>query len=505
MKSHQQPVKERDSAYEAFCKNIAMEPVKQQTEVMHFSSMQALAEQRFEERMTAALQVLFDFVNQEERTIHRVDKSLLDQYIAKIDAYLNQQLDAILHHPDFQALESIWRSLFYLVDKTDPKSNVKLELLSVSPEELARDFEETSDITQSFLYQQVYTEEYDTPGGEPFAAMISDFAFNASHQDLELLKNIAKVSASSHCPLIASPTCEFFGKKNFQEILDIEDLTNYFERAEYIKWRTFRESDESSYIGLTLPKFLLRMPYGLDNPVKNFFYQESTQDLVKHADAYLWGNASFAFAVNMIKSFEEYGWCVNIRGPESGGRVDNLPLHQYQATHGLQTKIPIEVCIPETNELELANLGFIPLSYYKNSDFACFFSANAVKKPSLFMDKEANANSRINAKLPYLFLISRLAHYLKVLQRENIGANKTRQELERELNGWLQTLVTKMNSPGPEIIATHPLREGFVTVENNLENPGFYKVNLFAMPHFQIEGVDVRLSLVGQLPSKEKS
>jgi len=211
----------------------------------------------------------------------------------------------------------------------------------------------------------------------------------------------------------------------------------------------------------------------------------------------------FAFAANIAASFAKHGWAVNIRGPEAGGKVENLPVHLYDAGKGLQLKIPTEVIISETRELELANLGFIPLSYYKNSDFACFFSANSVQKPAEYSTAEATANSQINARMPYIFLVSRIAHYLKVLQRENIGTSKGRQVLENELNAWLQTLVTRMKDPEPELIATHPLKDGRVTVREIPENPGYYSVELYVMPHFQIEGIDIRLNLVAQLPSTE--
>ncbi|MGB1465645.1 MAG: type VI secretion system contractile sheath large subunit, partial [Alcanivorax nanhaiticus] len=234
-------------------------------------------------------------------------------------------------------------------------------------------------------------------------------------------------------------------------------------------------------------------------PVRLFNYQEDVAG--QDHEKYLWGNATFAFASNMARSFKQYGWTVNIRGPEAGGKLENLPLHHYDVGRGTQAKIPTEILISETKELDFAEEGFIPLSFYKNSDYACFFSANSAQKPAEYTTKEATANSRINSRLPYIFLVSRLAHYLKVLQRENIGASKSRQELENELNDWLQGLVTKMNNPDPELVANFPLQDGFVRVHDIPENPGYYRVDMAVMPHFQIEGVDVRLSLVSQLPA----
>ncbi|WNS84065.1 type VI secretion system contractile sheath large subunit [Neisseria sp. DTU_2021_1001991_1_SI_NGA_ILE_055] len=283
----------------------------------------------------------------------------------------------------------------------------------------------------------------------------------------------------------------------------IQDLANYMDRAEYIKWKSFRETDDARYIGLTLPRFLARLPYGSDTvPVRSFNYEEQVKG-TEH-NRYLWANASFAFAANMVRSFINNGWCVQIRGPQAGGLIEDLPIHMYDLGTGNQMKIPTEVLIPETREFEFANLGFIPLSFYKNRDYACFFSANSTQKPALYETKEATANSRINARLPYVFLLSRLAHYLKLIQRENIGTTKDRRMLELELNTWINTLVTEMTDPSDELQATHPLREAKVLVEDIEDNPGFFKVRLFARPHFQIEGLDVNLSLVSQMPKEKK-
>ncbi|MNS87657.1 hypothetical protein D3C72_1216050 [compost metagenome] len=233
-------------------------------------------------------------------------------------------------------------------------------------------------------------------------------------------------------------------------------------------------------------------------PVRAFNYTEA----VKGPDhnRYLWANASFSFAANMVQSFIKNGWCVQIRGPQAGGLVEDLPIHLYDLGTGNQAKIPTEVLIPETREFEFANLGFIPLSYYKNHDFACFFSAHSAQKPALYDTKEATANSRVNARLPYIFLLSRIAHYLKLIQRENIGTTKDRRLLELELNSWIKTLVTEMTDPGDELQASHPLRDARVIVEDIEDNPGFFRVKLFIVPHFQIEGMDINLSLVSQMP-----
>ena len=300
-------------------------------------------------------------------------------------------------------------------------------------------------------------------------------------------------------PFIGSVGPKFFLKNSMEEVAAIKDIGNYFDRAEYIKWKSFRDTDDSRYVGLVMPRVLGRLPYGPDTvPVRSFNYVEEVKG--PDHEKYLWTNASFAFAANMVKSFVNNGWCVQIRGPQAGGAVADLPIHLYDLGTGNQVKIPSEVMIPETREFEFSNLGFIPLSYYKNRDYACFFSANSAQKPALYDTADATANSRINARLPYIFLLSRIAHYLKIIQRENIGTTKDRRVLELELNTWIRTLVTEMTDPGDELQASHPLHDGKVIVEDIEDNPGFFRVRLFAVPHFQIEGMDINLSLVSQMP-----
>ncbi|EET1189696.1 type VI secretion system contractile sheath large subunit, partial [Escherichia coli] len=427
------------------------------------------------------------------------DKVLIDHHIAELDDQISRQLDAVLHHPEFQKVESLWRGVKSLVDKTDFRRNVKIELLDLSKDDLRQDFEDAPEIIQSGLYLQTYVAEYDTPGGEPIAALVSAWEFDASAQDVALLKNISRVAASAHMPFIGSVGPAFFRKETMEEVAAIKDIGNHFERAEYIKWNAFRETDDARYIGLVMPRVLGRLPYGPDTvPVRSFNYVEEVKGPDHHK--YLWTNASFAFAANMVRSFVTNGWCVQIRGPQAGGAVQDLPIHLYDLGTGNQVKIPSEVMIPETREFEFANLGFIPLSYYKNRDYACFFSANSTQKPALYDTPDATANSRINARLPYIFLLSRVAHYLKMIQRENIGTTKDRRLLELELNTWLRGLVTEMTDPGDELQASHPLRDGKVVVEDIEDNPGFFRVKLYAIPHFQVEGMDVSLSLVSQMP-----
>lgn len=492
-------LEESQSVYHALFERINLEPLVRMSGIEAFQSADALSEATANERVTASVSVFLDRLKQVSPKVEKLDRALLDEHIASIDAQISSQLDAVMHHPDFQRLESIWRGAKSLIDQTDFRQNVRIELLDISKAHLAQDFEDAPEISQSGMYLHTYTQEYDTPGGEPIAAAVSNYEFGRGPQDIALLRNVSKVAAAAHMPFLCSVGPAFFGKDTMEEVAAIKDIGNYMDRAEYIKWHAFAQSDDARYVGPTMPRVLGRLPYGPDtNPVRSFNYVER----VKGPDhsKYLWVNSTFAFAVNMVKSFIANGWCVQIRGPQSGGAVTNLPIHLYDMGTGSQVKIPSEVMIPETREFEFANLGLIPLSYYKNRDYACFFSANSAHKPALYDTAEATANSRINARLPYVFLLSRIAHYLKLIQRENIGTTKDRRLLELELNRWVSGLVTEMTDPGDDLQASHPLREAKVVVEDIDDNPGFFRVKLFAVPHFQVEGMDINLSLVSQMP-----
>ncbi|MFQ3282876.1 type VI secretion system contractile sheath large subunit [Reinekea sp.] len=491
-------LEESSSLYERLCDMVDMSPIAGKIQLDSFQDAKSMGDVEQNARITAALQVFFDVALESGQQIDRIDKNLLDDYISKIDQTISSQLDSILHHPSFQVIESSWRGLKFLVDRTDFKANSKIELLDVTKEDLREDFEESADTTQSGFYDHVYTQEYDTPGGEPITAIIANYEFDRTAPDIELLTEISKVSAAAHCPFISAIGPQFFGKDNIEEIPKIQDISSYMDRAEFLRWKSFRESEDSRYVGMVFPRFLLRLPYGENNPVRSFNYEEAVRG--EQHDRYCWGNSAFAFAANMARSQQKNGWTVNVRGPEAGGKLEGLPVHYYESGRGTEAKIPTEVLISETKELEFADHGFIPLSYYKNSDYACFFSANSVQKPTEYDTDEATANARINSRLPYILLVSKLAQYLKVLQRENIGSLKSRLDLESELNAWLQSLVTKMNNPEPELAASHPLKDGQVVVSEASDNPGFYSVSMYVQPHFQVEGVDVRLSMVSQMP-----
>ncbi|RLA81237.1 MAG: type VI secretion system contractile sheath large subunit [Deltaproteobacteria bacterium] len=430
----------------------------------------------------------------------KVSKAVVDNMIAEIDKKLSAQVNEILHHPDFQKLESTWRALKFLVDRTDFRENIKIEILNVSKEDLLEDFEDAPEIPKSGLYKIVYTSEYGQFGGQPYGALIGNYEFGPGPQDIKLLQNIASVAAMAHAPFIAAASPSFFGVESFTELPQLKDLKSIFQGPQYVKWHSLRESEDARYIGLTLPRFLLRLPYGPETqPVRAFNFQE---DYSKH-EYYLWGNTAFAFATRLTESFAKYRWCANIIGPRGGGAVEDLPVHQYEAMGEIQTKIPTEVLISERREFELAEEGFIALTMRKGSDNACFFSANSIQKPKYFgiskEGKEAELNYKLGTQLPYMFIVNRLAHYIKVIQREHIGTWKERVDLERELNNWIRQYVADMDNPSPGVRSRRPLRQAEVKVEDVEGEPGWYRVTLKVRPHFKYMGAFFTLSLVGKL------
>lgn len=431
----------------------------------------------------------------------RVDKARVDAMIAEIDKRLSAQVNEILHHPEVQKLESAWRSLKYLVDNVDFRENNRVELLNCSKEDLLEDFEDTPEIPKSGLYRQVYSNEYGVFGGSPYGMIVADYEFGPGPQDLSLLQSCAAVAAMSHAPFITNAAPSFFGCDSFVDVPKLKDLQSIFEGPQYARWNAFRDSDDARYVGLCAPRFLLRLPYGQETvPVKEFNFEE---DVIGNHDSYLWGHSAFAFAARVADSFAKFRWCPNIIGPQAGGTVDNLPLHQYEAMGEVQTKPPVEVQLTERREFELSEQGFIGLTFRKGSDNACFFSAASAQRPKVFGNseegKEAETNYRLGTQLPYIFIITRLAHYIKVLQREQIGSWKERADLERELNQWISQYVTSMDNPGPDVRSRRPLREAQVIVEDVEGQPGWYRCQLKVRPHFKYMGADFTLSLVGKL------
>lgn len=430
-----------------------------------------------------------------------VNKLAVDSMIAEVDAKLSKQMDAIIHNKRFQELESFWRSMKTLVDRTDFRENIKIHVLHVTQEELLDDFEFAPEITQSAFYKHVYSSGYGQFGGEPIAAVIGSYAFQNTTPDLKLLKYVAAVGAMAHAPFISSVSPTFFGLDSYTELAQIKDMYAVFEGPAYTKWRALRESEDSRYLGLTAPRFLLRLPYSsVENPVKTFNYSE---DVSSNHDDFLWGNTAYLLAAGMTDSFAKYRWCPNLIGPQNGGAVKDLPVHLFEAMGQIQAKIPTEVLITDRREYELAEEGFITLTMRKGSDNASFFSANSVQKPKKFPNtaegKAAETNYKLGTQLPYMFVINRLAHYIKVLQREQIGSWKERTDLERELNNWIKQYVADQENPPADVRSRKPLRAAKIQVLDVEGEPGWYQVAISVRPHFKYMGASFDLSLVGRL------
>ncbi|GAA0509713.1 type VI secretion system contractile sheath large subunit [Tatumella terrea] len=425
--------------------------------------------------------------------------------IAEIDRKLTEQINLILHHPEFQALESAWRGLHYLVTHTETDEKLKLRFMDISKQELRRNIKRYKGIAwdQSPLFKQIYEEEYGQLGGEPYGCLVADYYFDHSAPDVDLLSSIGRIAASAHVPFITGASPSVLQMESWQELANPRDLTRIFTRnLEYAAWNALRQSEDSRYIGLTMPRFLARLPYGIrTNPVDAFSFEEDTEG-ADHS-RYVWANAAYSMAVNINRSFKNYGWCTMIRGVESGGVVEKLPCHTFPTDDGgVDIKCPTEIAISDRREAELAKNGFIPLIHRKNTDYAAFIGAQSLQKPAEYYDADATANANLSARLPYLFACSRFAHYLKCIVRDKIGAFKAREDMQKWLNDWIMNYVDgdPANS-SEETKARRPLADAEVLVEDVEGNPGYYQAKFFLRPHFQLEGLTVSLRMVAKLPS----
>ena len=434
----------------------------------------------------------------------RVTAALADEMIADLDKKLGMQVDQILHNPELQKLESAWRGMMFLVKNTNFRENIKIGFMNATKDDLFSDFQDSPDITKSGLYKTAYSSEYGQFGGQPWGAMISNFDFGPGQEDVALLTSVASIAAMAHAPFIGSAGASFFGLQDFAKLPDLKDLSSIFEMPQYETWNGFRDNDDSRNVGLVMPHFLLRTPYG-DNtiPSKKFVYNE---DVSGGNSNFLWGNASFAFASRLTASFADYRWCANIIGPQGGGEVDGLPVYTYEAMGTLQAKIPTEVLISERREFELSEQGFIALTMRKDTNNASFFSANSAQKTKFYGNtpegKIAETNYKLGTQLPYMFIVDRLAHYLKVLQRENIGTWKEKSDIQDELNKWISQYVADMEAPTAEVRSQRPLRQASITVEDVDGDPGWYRCNMTVRPHFKYMGSYFTLSLTGKLEKK---
>ena len=428
----------------------------------------------------------------------------IEDMIAAIDKKLSEQINLILHHADFQKLEGAWRGLHYLVNNTETDEMLKIRVMNISKQDLGKTLKRYKGTAwdQSPLFKKLYEEEFGQFGGEPFGCLVGDYHFDQSAPDVELLGEMAKVAAAAHAPFITGASPSVMQMDSWQELANPRDLTKIFTTPEYAAWRSLRESDDSRYIGLAMPRILSRLPYGArTNPVEAFNFEEDT-GAADHSK-YTWANAAYAMATNINRSFKEYGWCSRIRGIESGGAVEGLPTHTFPTDDGgVDMKCPTEISISDRREAELAKNGFMPLVHRKNSDFAAFIGAQSLQKPAEYDDPDATANANLAARLPYLFATCRFAHYLKCIVRDKIGSFKERDEVQRWLQDWILNYVDGDPAHSSEQTkARKPLAAAEVVVEEVEGNPGYYTSKFFLRPHYQLEGLTVSLRLVSKLPS----
>lgn len=424
--------------------------------------------------------------------------------IAQIDQKMTEQINHILHHPEFQRLEGAWRGLHHLVSNTETDELLRIRVMPATKKELARNLKRYKGVAwdQSPLFKKVYEQEYGQFGGEPFGCLVGDYHFDHSPPDVEMLGELARISAAAHSPFIAGAAPSVMQMESWQELANPRDLTKIFSNTEYAAWQSLRESDDARYLGLAMPRFLARLPYGArTNPVDEFDFEEDT-DGASH-DRYTWANSAYAMAVNINRSFKHFGWCTAIRGVESGGAVENLPCHTFPTDDGgVDIKCPTEIAISDRREAELAKNGFMPLVHRKNSDFAAFIGAQSLQKPQEYYDADATANARLAARLPYLFACCRFAHYLKCIVRDKIGSFRERDDMERWLNSWIMNYVDgDPTNSSQETKARKPLAAAEVSVQEVPDNPGYYAAKFFLRPHYQLEGLTVSLRLVSRLPS----
>jgi type VI secretion system protein ImpC len=424
--------------------------------------------------------------------------------IAKIDEQISAQLNEIMHSPEFQKLEASWRGLHYLVMNTETGVMLKLRLMNVTKEELLSDIEKATEFDQSALFKKVYEEEYGTFGGNPFTVLVGDYEFGRHPQDIATLEKISNVAAAAHAPFLASASPKLFDMDSFIELGIPRDLAKGFESTELVKWRSFRESEDSRYVVLTLPHVLLRLPYGPNTvPVEGFNFVEDVDG--KDHRKYLWGSSAYALAQRVNNAFSLYKWCAAIRGVEGGGLVEGLPAHTFKTDEGdVALKCPTEIAITDRRENELNNLGFISILHRKGTDQAAFFGGQSTNKPKMYNTNEANANSRISGMLPYMLAASRFAHYIKVIMRDKIGSFMTRDNVAKYLNTWIADYVL-LNDDAPQSVkASYPLREARVDVFDVPGKPGSYRAVVFLKPHFQLDELTVSIRLVAELPPPAK-
>jgi len=480
-------------------------------EVVEVGEFDALLQKEFkpktdraEEAIKRAVGTLAEQALAETALVSEDAVRTIEAIVGEIDRKLSEQMNLIIHHEEFKALEGTWRGFHHLVNNTETDETLKIRAMNISKKDLAKTLKKYKGTAwdQSPLFKQLYEEEFGMPGGEPYGCIIGDYYFDHSPPDVEMLGGLAQISAAAFAPFFAAAAPTLMNMESWQELSDPRDLTKIFQTAEYAPWRSLRESDDSRCIGLTMPRFLSRLPYGAKtNPLEEFDFEEDAEG--GDHSKYTWSNAAYAMGVNIGQAFKLFGWCSRIRGVESGGMVEELPCHTFPTDDGgVDMKCPTEIAVTDRREQELAKNGMIPLSHWKNTDYAVFVGAQSLNKPQEYDDPDATANANLNSRLPYMFALCRFAHYLKSIVRDKIGSFKERSDMERWLNKWIKLYVEPDPSNATEEAkARRPLAAAEVVVEEVEGNPGYYSSKFYLRPHYQLEGLTVSLRLVTKLPS----
>ena len=489
----------------------SQEELQQGTGTLEMSDFSSLLQKEFKpqsdkakESVEVAVRTLAEQALAGTNLISGDVQATISSLIAALDKKLTEQINLIMHTEQFQALEGAWRGLHYLVNNTESDETLKVRVMNISKNDLGKTLKKFKGTAwdQSPIFKKMYEEEFGQFGGEPFGSIVADYYFDNSAPDVELLTSMAKVAAAAHAPFIAAAAPAVMLMESWGELANPRDLTKIFQTPEHASWRSFRESEDSRYVGLAMPRFLARQPYGAKtDPVEAFDFEEDTS--AANSKGYTWSNAAYAMAVNINRSFKEYGWCSRIRGIESGGAVEGLPVHSFPTDDGgVAMQCPTEIAISDRREAELAANGFMPLIHKKNTDFAAFIGAQSMHKPAEYDDPDATANANLAARLPYLFATCRFAHYLKCIVRDKIGSFKEKDEMQRWLSNWINNYVDgdpANSSEGTK--ARKPLSAAEVVLEEVEGNPGYYTSKFYLRPHYQLEGLTVSLRLVSKLPS----
>ena len=454
-----------------------------------------------------AKDVIGEFVKQVMEGTMVISKNLelmITSRIGQLDRLISAQLNEVIHHPDFQKLEASWRGLHFLVNQSETGEHLKIRVMSVSKKDLLKDMEKAAEFDQSTLFKKIYEEEFGMFGGASYGAFIGDYEFGNNPQDLSLLEKISQVASAAHSPFIAATAPSMFNLDSFADLGGPRDMAKIFQSTEFAKWKSFRDSEDSRYVGLVMPHILMRLPYGQASiPVESFNFEEDVDGTDN--SKYLWGNAAFSLGTRLTDAFAKYHWCAAVRGVEGGGLVQGLPVHTFRTDEGdIALKCPTEIAITDRREKELADLGFIPLVHCKGTDYAAFFSTQTTNKPKTYDTQAATANARLSSQLQYILAVSRFAHYLKSMMRDKLGSFMTRKNAEDFLNRWITNYVLLDDDAGQDAKASHPLREARVDVSEIPGKPGAYRAVAFLRPHYQLDELTVSLRLVADLPPAAK-